>query len=63
MAPVKYTSWVTGKRIQVEIQLTESGAEYDFLTEGTLTTNERILLEQEAVKHAQAVINSNLLLG
>ena len=60
---LKYTSYVTGKKVLVEVDMTESGLSYNFQTEGTLTDNERILIEQEAIKNGKAAANSKILLG
>lgn len=61
---LKYTSYVTGKRVIVEVKMTESGGlDYDFLPEGSLSSQDQILLQEEATRQARAALNSKILLG
>jgi hypothetical protein len=61
---INYTSYVIGKRVIVDVSMTESGGlGYDFISNEELSANDRILLQEEATRQARAALNSKILLG
>lgn len=61
---LRYASYVTGKRVIVNVDLTESSNfDYTFDSPGSLTEQEYLLLESEVREKANAAIQSKILLG
>lgn len=61
---LKYTSYVTGKRVVVDVKLLESGGlDYEYISDSTISGQDMILLQEEARRQATAALNSKILLG
>jgi hypothetical protein len=61
---LKYTSYITGKRVIVDVKLLESGSlDYEYIADSEITGREMILLQEEARRQANAALNSKILLG
>jgi hypothetical protein len=61
---LKYTSYITGKRVIVDVKLLESGGlDYEYIADSEITGREMILLQEEARRQANAALNSKILLG
>lgn len=61
---LKYASYVTGKRVLVEVNVSESGAlDYSYMPDTDLSSQEWAMLQEEASRQARAALNSKILLG
>lgn len=61
---LKYASYVTGKRVLVEVNVSESGdLDYSYMPDTDLSGQEWAMLQEEASRQARAALNSKILLG
>ena len=60
---INYSSYITGRRVAVNVRLVNNVPQYDFKADGSLTESDYILLSEEAAKQAQLALSSKILLG
>ena len=61
---INYSSYVTGKRVKVSVDLMDTGsADYTFVSDSTLTESDYALLHEEASSQTKKALSSKILLG